>query len=97
MSFAQHGVRVGLLMAAAAALLTWMSSRTEIIFADGLRYIRQANVIDHGDLVDGLLHSIDHPAYPASIALAHRAIGGEGPFAWQRRCPGGLGAGRGRC
>lgn len=84
MSFAQHVLRVGALMIATAGLLTWMSARTEVVFADGLRYIHQAMVIDQGDLLNGLLGSIDHPSYPLTIALAHRAIGGEGPVAWQR-------------
>lgn len=83
MSFAQHGIRVGLLMAVAAGLLSYLSANTDILFADGLRYIRQAQTLDDGHLAAGLLKAVDHPIYPTAVALAHRAIGGEGPEAWQ--------------
>jgi 4-amino-4-deoxy-L-arabinose transferase-like glycosyltransferase len=79
----QHGIRVGLLSAFAAVLLGWLSAHTEILFADGLRYVAQAQRIDQGALVDGLLKSVDHPAYPLGIVAAHRLIGGTGPQAWQ--------------
>ena len=38
----QHAARIGLLMAAAAALLGWELYHTEASFADGLRYIHRA-------------------------------------------------------
>jgi Dolichyl-phosphate-mannose-protein mannosyltransferase len=79
----QHGTRVGLLMALAAALLGWLSAHTDIVFADGLRYIHQAQSIDQGAWVDGVLKAVDHPAYPLAIVATHRWIGGDGPEAWQ--------------
>lgn len=83
MTFVQHGTRCGLLLVLAAALLTFLSARTEIMFADGLRYVHQAAHLDAGNLAAGLHGSVDHPVYPLAIVLAHRAIGGEGPAAWQ--------------
>jgi 4-amino-4-deoxy-L-arabinose transferase-like glycosyltransferase len=82
-TFVQHGVRVALLMFFSAGLLSWVSARTEVVFADGLRYIRQARELDRGDWRRGLLGSVDHPVYPLSVMAAHRAIGGDGPGAWQ--------------
>ena len=84
MSRLQHGFVVVLLMVASGALLLWKTSRTEIVFADGLRYIRQAKVIEAGELVGGLLDAIDHPAYPIAISWAHSLEGGDGPLDWQR-------------
>lgn len=84
MSRLQHGFVVVLLMVAAGTLLIWKTSRTSIIYADGLRYIRQAKVIEAGEIVGGLLKSIDHPAYPVAIALAHGLEGGDAPLDWQR-------------
>lgn len=78
-----HGVRIGVLMVMAACLLGWLSRHTAIFFDDGLRYIGQAQGLARGSLADGLLHAVDHPAYPAAIAMAHRAMGGESPQAWQ--------------
>lgn len=83
MTIAQHGVRVGLLMALAASLLGWLAGRTEVLFPDGLRYVRHAQQIDAGGWRDGLLRAIDHPAYPLAIVAAHHAIGGDGPEDWQ--------------
>ena len=57
----------------------------EACFADGLRYIRQAELIDQGAWRDGLLYSIDHPLHPLGIVLARGLVGGDGPVAWQRR------------
>jgi hypothetical protein len=84
MSRLQHGFLVVLLMIAAGSLLIWKTSRTEIVFADGLRYIRQAKVIQSGELVGGLFNAIDHPAYPLAISWAHSLEGGDGPLDWQR-------------
>ncbi len=80
---AQHGVRVGLLMVFAAILLGWLSAHTAILFADGLRYIEQAQRIDQGSWLDGIFKAVDHPIYPLAVAAAHRGVGGEGPLAWQ--------------
>ena len=46
MSLKQHLVRITLLMTAALALLTWLAAHTEVMFADGLRYIALAQAID---------------------------------------------------
>ena len=46
MAFRAHATRIGLLMLMAGALLGWLSAHTEILFADGLRYIRQAQAMD---------------------------------------------------
>ena len=46
MTFFQHAARISLLMAATAVLLTWALRHDEASFADGLRYIRQAELID---------------------------------------------------
>ncbi len=83
MTRTQHGLRIALLMAAAAVLLGWLAFHTAIFFDDGLRYIDQAQRLEAGSLKDGLLKAVDHPVYPAAVALAHRSMGGEGPDAWQ--------------
>jgi 4-amino-4-deoxy-L-arabinose transferase-like glycosyltransferase len=80
----QHGLRIALLMATTALLLTWGLRHTEASFADGLRYIRHAQQIDQGAWRDGLLGSIDHPLHPLGIVAAHAVIGGDGPVSWQR-------------
>ena len=80
----QHGLRIFLLMATTALLLTWGLRHTEASFADGLRYIRHAQQIDQGAWRDGLLGSIDHPLHPLGIVAAHAVIGGDGPVSWQR-------------
>jgi 4-amino-4-deoxy-L-arabinose transferase-like glycosyltransferase len=80
----QHAVRVGLLMAVAAALLGWVLRHTEASFADGLRYIHRAEQIQRGTWSDGLVRGIDHPMHPLGIAAAHRLLGGSGPDSWQR-------------
>lgn len=83
MTKTQHGVRIVLLTVLAAGLLGWLSRHTAVFFDDGLRYIAQAQGLARGSLRDGLLHAVDHPAYPAAIALANRALGGDTPQAWQ--------------
>src|SRR5207245_11583457 len=82
-SLTHRGVRIGLLMAGAWALLYWVAHHQEVSFADGLRYVHEAQQIDRGDLAGGLLHAIDHPIHPLAIAATHALLGGEGPFAWQ--------------
>ena len=49
MTTAQHATRIGMLMAAATALLGWVVHHSEPTFADGLRYIHQAERVE----VDG--------------------------------------------
>ena len=79
-----HAARIGLLMACAAALLGWVLRHSEASFADGLRYIRQAEQIDRGAWRDGLIRGIDHPLHPLGILATHRMIGGDGPVSWER-------------
>jgi len=83
MSLKQHGLRIGLLLVLVGTLLGWLSSHTEVVFADGLRYIRQAQTLDRGAWTDGILKAVDHPVYPLEIVVAHRALGGDGPESWQ--------------
>src|SRR5262245_47887102 len=70
-------------MAGAAGLLGWLAGHTAICYADGLRYMAQAQRIDRGAWAEGLVGSVDHPIYPLAVAAAHRLVGGEGPAAWQ--------------
>ncbi len=84
MTTLQHAARAGLLMGLAAALLGWVLCHSETSFADGLRYIRQAEKIESGTWRDGLKHEIDHPLHPLGIAAVHRTLGGAGPVSWQR-------------
>jgi hypothetical protein len=71
-------------MAVATAVLGWVICHTETSFADGLRYIRQAEQIQSGAWRDGLTNGIDHPLHALEIAAVHRALGGSGPVSWQR-------------
>ena len=48
MSLKQHGPRIGLLIVLAGVLLGWLAAHTEVLFADGLRYVRQAQTLDQG-------------------------------------------------
>ena len=79
----EHVARMGLLMIAAAGLLGWQASHTDIFFADGLRYIAQACAIAAGRLIDGVVRAIDHPVYPLAIVAAHGLVGGDDPVHWQ--------------
>ncbi len=83
MTTAQHVRRLGLLLVAASALLSWLIAHTDVFFADGLRYIGQAKTIGHGSWNQGLVHSVDHPIYPTAIAVVHRVLGGNDPRDWQ--------------
>jgi 4-amino-4-deoxy-L-arabinose transferase-like glycosyltransferase len=79
----QHAARMGLLMAVAAALLGWELRHKETSFADGLRYIHQAERIQAATWRDGLVKGIDHPFHPLAIAAVHRVLGGSDPASWQ--------------
>ncbi len=90
MSLTKRVARIGVLTAAAAILVFWFDHHAEVTFADGLRYIREAQQIDRGDLAGGLLRAVDHPMHPLAIVAAHRALidrngpyEGQGPFDWQ--------------
>jgi 4-amino-4-deoxy-L-arabinose transferase-like glycosyltransferase len=83
-SLSQHGFRVAVLMAGAAALFGWMNSHAEVTFADGLRYIHQAEKIEQGAWGEALIKGVDHPLHPMALAAMHGVIGGEGPASWQR-------------
>ncbi len=78
-----HVRRVIGLMVFVGLLLGWLALHTDVIFADGLRYIRHAQQVDKGDLAGGLFRAIDHPLYPLAIAASHKVLGGAGPWAWQ--------------
>jgi hypothetical protein len=80
----QHTAIVIGLMGISAGLLIAIAVRSDVIFADGVRYIEQAQKISRGALADGLFHSTDHPGFPLAIAAMHYVIGGEGPLSWQR-------------
>jgi 4-amino-4-deoxy-L-arabinose transferase-like glycosyltransferase len=82
-SLIQHVARVALLMAGAAGLFGWLGYHTDVTFADGLRYIRQAERIDRGAWSEGLIRAVDHPLHPLAIAAAHRLVGGQSPVSWQ--------------
>jgi len=71
-------------MAGAIFLFTWLNYHSEVTFADGLRYIKQAERIQDGAWAEGLIRSVDHPIHPLAIAGVHRVIGSEGPISWQR-------------
>ena len=79
----QHATRMGLLMAVAAVLLGWVLRHKETSFADGLRYIHQAEKIQAATWRDGLVKGIDHPLHPLGIAAVHRVLGGTDPTSWQ--------------
>jgi 4-amino-4-deoxy-L-arabinose transferase-like glycosyltransferase len=79
-----HARGVALLMAMTAALLTWGIHHTETSFADGLRYIHQAEKIEAGSWHDIALHGTDHPLHPLALATMHRLMGHVGPISWQR-------------
>ncbi len=82
MSNVLHGPRVALLMLAAGALLTTLAIRTDLLFADGLRYIAQAQSWRGGSWAESL-RSVDHPVYPLAITAAHAIHGGDTPRDWQ--------------
>ncbi len=79
----EHLVRITLIAVFAGLLLGWLALHTDILFADGLRYVAQAQSLDRGENAEALKKSVDHPLYPIAIAIAHRWIGGTGPDAWQ--------------
>ena len=67
-----------------AGLLAWGIHHTEASFADGLRYIHQAERVEAGSWRDAAFRGTDHPVHPLAIAAMHRLIGSPGPISWQR-------------
>ncbi len=80
--------RIGGLMVVVAIMLGWLATRAEILFADGLRYIAQAQALNLGKASDGLKKAVDHPVYPIAIVAVHRLLGGENPEDWQTAAQG---------
>ena len=80
----EHGRAIVLLMAMTAGLLTWNIHHTETSFADGLRYIHQAEKIEAGAWHDITLRGTDHPLHSLALAAMHRLLGDAGPISWQR-------------
>lgn len=83
MNRSQHALRVGLLVAGAAILLGWVIRHSEASFADGLRYIHRAELIQTDDFRGGLISGVDHPLHPLGIAVIHKLLGGADPASWQ--------------
>ncbi|WP_165249752.1 glycosyltransferase family 39 protein [Paludisphaera soli] len=84
MTPARHALRIALLTAFAAALLGRLAATTEVMYADGLRYVAGAQAVARGDWKASVVRAVDHPAYPVAIAAAHRALGlDDGPQGWQ--------------
>ena len=77
-------MQAALISALSFCWLGWHVSRTEILFADGLRYIYQAQTFDRGEWADGVHKGVDHPIYPLAVALTHRLLRtGDNPPGWQ--------------
>ena len=84
LSTSQHATRIALLAAFAAVLLGWLAARTEVMYADGLRYVAGAQAAERGDWKATITRAVDHPVYPLAIAASHRLLGGgERPSDWQ--------------
>ena len=84
MTIGQHLARVALLMVFAAGQLAWGLCHAEATFADGLRYIHQAEQIESGSWTSSLVKGIDHPLHPLGISAVHRLLKGANPGSWQR-------------
>ena len=84
MTPARHAARIILLTAFAAILLGRLAATTEVMYADGLRFVAAARAVDRGDWRTSVVRSVDHPVYPIAVAAAHRALGlADGPQGWQ--------------
>jgi 4-amino-4-deoxy-L-arabinose transferase-like glycosyltransferase len=80
----RHALRIVLLTAAAAALLGRLASTTQVMYADGLRFVASARAVDRGDWSASVVRAVDHPAYPVAVAAARRAFGiADTPEGWQ--------------
>jgi len=81
---ARHGLRIALLTALAALLLGRLAATTEVMYADGLRYVASARAVDRGDWSASIVRGVDHPVYPVAVAAARRAFGiADTPEGWQ--------------
>ncbi|MGE3819944.1 MAG: ArnT family glycosyltransferase, partial [Isosphaeraceae bacterium] len=79
-----HLSRILAVLCFAGLLFGCLVGRTEILFADGLRYIALARSLEGGANAEALRRSVDHPVYPLAIAAAHRVAGGDDrPESWQ--------------
>jgi hypothetical protein len=89
-SLTRRIARIALLMVAAGGLLYWVSHHAEVSFADGLRYVHEAQRVCAGDLRGGALAATDHPMHPLVIAAVHRILGGDdsAPYDWQTAAQG---------
>jgi hypothetical protein len=70
-------------MSGVSVLLVWLASGTEVMFADGLRYVAQAQKIERGSWSEAVAHAVDHPVYPLAVAAVHGVWGENSPIAWQ--------------
>jgi 4-amino-4-deoxy-L-arabinose transferase-like glycosyltransferase len=77
-------LRIALLTALAAALLGGLAATTQVMYADGLRFVASARAVDRGDWSTSVVRAVDHPVYPVAIAVARRAFGiADSPQGWQ--------------
>ena len=76
MTTSQHAIRIALPMVFAALLLGWLAARTEVMYADGLRYIAGAQAAERGAWEATIARAVDHPIYPLAVAGSHRLLGG---------------------
>ena len=88
MSKSKHVVSIICLMLFALVLLGRLVGRADVIFADGVRYIEQAERIARGSWSEGFFRSIDHPLYPLLIAIVHGILGDHGADSWQTAAQG---------
>jgi hypothetical protein len=72
-------------MGVVVAWLLWQQGHGEVSFADGLRYIRQAEGYNKGVGLQSVVRAVDHPMHPLGIVAAHKILtGGKGAESWQR-------------
>jgi hypothetical protein len=83
-TFGQHATKIGILMIAAAICLGWVVRHSEPTFADGLRYIHQAERMESEGCGRAIALGIDHPLHGLEILAVHRLLGGQDPASWQR-------------
>ncbi|WP_337174522.1 glycosyltransferase family 39 protein [Paludisphaera sp.] len=84
MTPARHALRIALLTATAAALLGALAATTQVMYADGLRFVASARAVDRGDWTASVVRAVDHPVYPVAIAATRRAFGiADTPEGWQ--------------